>query len=169
MRATGLEKGGIYRHFGSKEELAVDAFHYAIHLMGQHYREALECEDNSLEKLTAFIRAFRNLFENTPIPGGCPIINAAVESNDKNPEFSHHIRLAMDQLLITIQKIVTEGIRKNEINPSVDPQCVSSLFVSSLEGALLLSRLYQDSSHLDQMANHLSVYVTTNLKLSLVK
>ena len=29
MRATGLEKGGIYRHFESKQELAVDAFAYA--------------------------------------------------------------------------------------------------------------------------------------------
>jgi AcrR family transcriptional regulator len=29
MRATGLEKGGIYRHFGSKQELAGDAFDYA--------------------------------------------------------------------------------------------------------------------------------------------
>ena len=26
MRATGLEKGGIYRHFESKQELAEDAF-----------------------------------------------------------------------------------------------------------------------------------------------
>jgi TetR/AcrR family transcriptional repressor of nem operon len=29
MRATGLEKGGIYRHFDSKQELAVDAFDHA--------------------------------------------------------------------------------------------------------------------------------------------
>src|ERR1700720_2588708 len=29
MRATGLQKGGIYRHFGSKEELAAEAFDYA--------------------------------------------------------------------------------------------------------------------------------------------
>jgi len=29
MRATGLEKGGIYRHFGSKQELAADAFDHA--------------------------------------------------------------------------------------------------------------------------------------------
>ena len=26
MRATGLEKGGIYRHFSSKEALAAEAF-----------------------------------------------------------------------------------------------------------------------------------------------
>src|ERR1700732_766746 len=29
MRATGLKKGGIYRHFESKQELAVDAFAHA--------------------------------------------------------------------------------------------------------------------------------------------
>src|SRR5271167_4456714 len=28
MAATGLKKGGIYRHFSSKEELAVEAFDY---------------------------------------------------------------------------------------------------------------------------------------------
>jgi AcrR family transcriptional regulator len=29
MEATGLEKGGIYRHFDSKEQLASEAFEYA--------------------------------------------------------------------------------------------------------------------------------------------
>ena len=29
MKATGLEKGGIYRHFDSKEQLAAEAFEYA--------------------------------------------------------------------------------------------------------------------------------------------
>src|SRR5260370_8662436 len=28
MEATGLKKGGIYRHFSSKEELAAEAFAY---------------------------------------------------------------------------------------------------------------------------------------------
>ena len=29
MEATGLEKGGIYRHFDSKQQLAAEAFDYA--------------------------------------------------------------------------------------------------------------------------------------------
>jgi len=29
MDATGLEKGGIYRHFKSKQQLAAEAFDYA--------------------------------------------------------------------------------------------------------------------------------------------
>jgi len=29
MKATGLEKGGIYRHFDSKQQLAAEAFDFA--------------------------------------------------------------------------------------------------------------------------------------------
>jgi hypothetical protein len=36
-------------------------------------------------------------------------MNAAIESDDKNPEFRHHVRLAMDGLLLTIQKIIIKG------------------------------------------------------------
>jgi AcrR family transcriptional regulator len=32
LQATGLQKGGLYRHFQSKEELALEAFDYAIGL-----------------------------------------------------------------------------------------------------------------------------------------
>ena len=35
MAATGLQKGGIYRHFASKEELAAEAFDYAWGKGGQ--------------------------------------------------------------------------------------------------------------------------------------
>ena len=35
VEATGIEKGGIYNHFGSKEELAVDAL--AISLIVDGY------------------------------------------------------------------------------------------------------------------------------------
>ena len=30
MAATGLEKGGLYRHFANKEELAAEAFRFAL-------------------------------------------------------------------------------------------------------------------------------------------
>jgi TetR/AcrR family transcriptional regulator, transcriptional repressor for nem operon len=37
MRATGLEKGGIYNHFGSKEALALEAFDYAVDAVEQRF------------------------------------------------------------------------------------------------------------------------------------
>jgi len=42
LAATGLEKGGIYRHFESKDELAVAAFDYAVKMLQARQRRALE-------------------------------------------------------------------------------------------------------------------------------
>src|SRR5262249_59322127 len=42
VEATGVEKGGIYNHFGSKEELAVEAFDYAIGLIVEGYAAVQE-------------------------------------------------------------------------------------------------------------------------------
>jgi len=45
MRATGLEKGGIYRHFSSKEALAAEAFDYA-------WRETLDARIHDLDTIS---------------------------------------------------------------------------------------------------------------------
>ena len=41
MLATGLQKGGIYRHFESKEALALEAFDYAVACMGARFAAGL--------------------------------------------------------------------------------------------------------------------------------
>jgi len=50
MRATGLEKGGIYRHFESKQGLAVDAFAHAWKIS---FDARFEGEARSRIRLTA--------------------------------------------------------------------------------------------------------------------
>ena len=42
MDATGLEKGGLYRHFSSKEELAAEAFRFAVQNSVKIRTEGLE-------------------------------------------------------------------------------------------------------------------------------
>ena len=70
MAATGLEKGGLYRHFANKEELATEAFRFAIaesiKLRTAHVAEI----PNAIDKLRKLIETFVE----TPsaIPGGCP-------------------------------------------------------------------------------------------------
>ena len=55
MAATGLQKGGIYRHFGSKEQLALEAFDYAVARMADRFREALDGKENAVDRLGAVI------------------------------------------------------------------------------------------------------------------
>jgi TetR/AcrR family transcriptional repressor of nem operon len=55
MRATGLEKGGIYRHFESKQELAEDAFDHAWKVAMDARFEGTEEIPNAVDRLIQIV------------------------------------------------------------------------------------------------------------------
>src|ERR1700745_1730885 len=92
MAATGLEKGGIYRHFSSKEELAAEAFDYAWKSAFEMRIHDLEQVPNSIEKLKHFIM---NFIKGRPaVTGGCPVLNTAIEADDGNLLLRDRVRAA---------------------------------------------------------------------------
>ena len=73
MDATGLEKGGLYRHFESKEELAAEAFKYALSQAVKTRTADLEHISGSIAKLRYVVTRF--VEAPSTIPGGCPLMN----------------------------------------------------------------------------------------------
>src|SRR5689334_11837478 len=67
MQATGLEKGGIYNHFRSKEELAIQAFDYAINEVGRIMIEHMRVHESSFDRLIALIHFFNDYFDHPPV------------------------------------------------------------------------------------------------------
>jgi len=110
MRETGLEKGGIYNHFSSKEQLAVEAFDYAYELVQQRVRQALAGKLHARERLLALVTVFQGIVEDPPVIGGCPVLNTAIDANDANDALRDRARTAMDDLRSTIHRIVSKGI-----------------------------------------------------------
>ena len=60
MRATGLEKGGIYRHFDSKEQLAAEAFDYAWKVALDTRFEGTQEISNTVDRLRRIVWNFRD-------------------------------------------------------------------------------------------------------------
>ena len=148
MQQTGLEKGGIYNHFKSKEQLALQAFDYSIALLDQRIRAALAEKKHAIERLFALLSYFQELVDDPPIPGGCPILNTAIESDDTETALRDRAREAMDVLRSTVRRIISKGIERGEIRPEVDVEIWTSVMIATLEGAVMLSRLYQDTVHM---------------------
>ncbi|CAH2465917.1 MULTISPECIES: TetR/AcrR family transcriptional regulator [Bacillus] len=155
MRETGLEKGGIYRHFKNKDDLAVQAFQHATSQMGVRYAEEIKKESNTLDKLKTFISVFTSLVHNDPLPGGCPIMNVTLEADDSHPLMAEQAQIAMNQLLGMIEKIITNGIEQGELRSDTQAKQIAIIWISSLEGALALSRLYQDTVYIDTISSRL--------------
>jgi TetR/AcrR family transcriptional regulator, transcriptional repressor for nem operon len=139
MEATGLEKGGLYRHFTCKEDLAVEAFKYSL----DKVRRARFGEDTDISdaiplllyKVRQFVRV------PSPLPGGCPIMNTAIDADDGNPTLLHLAHQAVQEWKDGLRAIVEQGIRSGEIKPDAQPGRIANLIVSTLEGALMISRL----------------------------
>jgi TetR/AcrR family transcriptional regulator, transcriptional repressor for nem operon len=155
MRETGLEKGGIYRHFESKDDLAIQAFQYAISLLGERYVEGMKKASNTLDKLKTFISALKSLIHNDPFPGGCPIMNVTLETDDLHPLLAEQARIAMNRLLGLIERIIMNGIEQGELKPDTQAKQTAIIWISSLEGALALSRLYKDTIYFDTVSSQL--------------
>src|SRR5271154_2360391 len=83
MEATGLKKGGIYRHFASKEELAAEAFDYTWEAAWKARLLHVDEKTTGVDKLKQLVA---NFIDYRPsVPGGCPVLNTAVDADDGNP------------------------------------------------------------------------------------
>jgi AcrR family transcriptional regulator len=161
MRETGLEKGGIYNHFSSKEQLALESFDYAYGLIQERVRQALSGKFNAIERLLAIVSVFQGIVEDPQVAGGCPILNTAIEADDANEVLRDRARSAMDNWRTTIHRIVNKGIERQQIRPGVDADEVASIVISTLEGAIMLSNLYKDPLHIQRAADHIAHYIQT--------
>lgn len=164
MAATGLQKGGIYRHFSSKEELAAEAFDYTWETAWNARLLHLDEKANGIEKLKQLIGNF--IDHRSPVPGGCPVLNTAVDADDGNPVLRAHAAKALRSWLSRLQAIVELARERGEARPGSDSRAVASVIVASLEGALMMSRLQRNDEPLRAIQSHLSRYLENEVAVA---
>lgn len=153
MNATGLEKGGIYNHFPSKDQLALEAFDFAFEQGSQLFRSRLDLHEKSIEKLIAFVDCFKYIASNPPVPGGCPLLNSAVESDDGHPEMKVRVMSAMDVVIGSVQRLIERAIAEGDLKPPADPHEMATTIVAALEGGIMLTRLYSDDTYMESVSS----------------
>jgi len=163
MRVTGMQKGGIYRHFDSRTTLTLEAFEYAVARMRDRCRRAAEGHATATEALLALLRVFREASRDEVFHGGCPIVNLAIESDDADPELRGAARKAMTQLVGAFEQVIERGMRAGEF-PKGEARDRARVIVATLEGGLLLSNLYKDRAPLAAVWQHLEGYVRNGLR-----
>jgi TetR/AcrR family transcriptional regulator, transcriptional repressor for nem operon len=159
MAATGLKKGGIYRHFASKEELAAAAFDYTWEAAWKARMLHVNEKATGIEKLRQFIVNF--VAHQSPVAGGCPILNTAIDADDGNSVLRARVSQALRSWAARLQSIVKQAAEHGELRSGIDPKAVAVLIVAALEGALMVSRLEHSDFALRCVQEHLSDYLET--------
>ncbi len=162
MAATSLEKGGIYRHFDSKQELAAEAFDYAWAEALRARRHDLDRIENSVDRLIQFIANF--VERRGTVPGGCPLLNTAMDSDNGNAVLRTRARKALEGWQKFLSEIIAQGIHRGEIHSNVDKAKLANVIIASLEGAIMISRLEQSIDALRDAQAHLVNYLETKVR-----
>jgi len=160
-RATGLTKGGIYNHFGSKEALALEAFDFAQNLMQQRFRQMFQGRADACARLLAMVELFQSIVVEPLFPGGCLILNTAIEADDTNPALRIRAQQAVDTWQAYVTRTIQQGIERQQIKPGTDPARVLTTLLAPLEGAIMLCKLYGGTSYMEQAVEHLTAYIET--------
>jgi TetR/AcrR family transcriptional repressor of nem operon len=164
MAATGLKKGGIYRHFSSKEELAAEAFDYTWE-MARAAR--LLNVDDTASGIDQLKQSIANFVDRKPVvPGGCPILNTAIDADDGNSVLRGRVSKALKSWVLRLQNIVKQGAERGEIREGIDPKEVATVIIAGLEGALMMSRLERSDDALRRVQQHLNHYLDTEVASS---
>jgi TetR/AcrR family transcriptional regulator, transcriptional repressor for nem operon len=157
MEATGLEKGGLYRHFASKEQLAAECLKYSLRLSFQARSGDADHVPNAIDKLHYLVDRF--VSAPSPLKGGCPLMNAAVDADDGNPQLRRLTQQAMQHWKSRLLKILKEGLTRGEIVRGTDPVRVANALIAMLEGSLLISRVEGSSRALQDARSNLQILI----------
>lgn len=152
--ATGLTKGALYGNFNSKDEIAEAAFRYSIRKVKKMIAAKADAADTYKKSLIALVDFFASYVSKPPIPGGCPLMNTAIEADDFRTSMR---RVVTQELLSTIDyisELLTKGVEAGEFKNSIDCKKLAYTFFCSIEGALMFSRVERSSEPMDIIVEH---------------
>lgn len=164
VEATHLTKGGIYNHFKNKDALSLAAFDYATGVIQERYKERMAGKRTTRDRLLTVIDLFRSLLEDPLFPGGCPLLSTAVEADDTHPALRARAQQAADDWQQTIIRTLNKGLELGDVLPGTQPEVVATIIIATLEGAIMLSKLYGDTEYMHRAVDHLSGYIETVLR-----
>lgn len=156
---TGIQKGGIYNHFKNKEQLTLEAFELVIEKMRERSRQILSGQPHTIDRLHGVVEVFKSNIDDPFIDGGCPILNATIEANNTNDTLLQRSQAAMNEWRSYIIRTVDKGKVRGEIQPQVEGEALATIILSTLEGGIMMSQLYDDPQQMAKVATHLHTYL----------
>lgn len=154
-KATGLTKGAIYRHFENKSDLEQQALRSLGRLMFTDLGASIQDAPNFETKMEAIFSFFEKYMHTPLYEGGCPLLNAAVEADDTNAVLRQQAYNMLAQLKASLHKIIENGIKNKQVTPGTDSSFYATIFIATLEGGIMMSKLERTSDAIGKTIMHL--------------
>jgi len=161
LAATALEKGGLYNHFSSKEELAAASFEYAWEAVNAYFARTLHGIESGAPRLRAYVDAFERYVKRPVVLGGCPLVNSAIEADDALPFLRARIRAAFAEQRSFVRHQMVRGVEKGHFASDLDVDASTDFTIAALDGAIVLARGMGSRGSLGRVLGALRTWLST--------
>jgi AcrR family transcriptional regulator len=155
IEGTGYSKGAIYGHFKNKDELALAVLDRNLKLASKIIFSNVKEKQSSYDKLIGFAQSYSVFYEIINKAGGCPIINAGVDSDDGHKGLLKRVSEFVKMWQNSIDTIINEGIENGEFRKSDQLTEFSNIFIALIEGGILLSKIMKNRKYIDDASAYL--------------
>ena len=144
---SGVTKGALYHHFGSKAELAIAVIEEVIRprFLELWIAPARDTDD----PLRAFIDATRSNFGHVDdcfVRCGCPLNNLSQELSNEDELFRTHLNGVFETARGQLARALTRGQQAGTVRRDVDADGLATLVVAGLEGIATTVKTSRDLS-----------------------
>ena len=127
--------------------------------MWSHFHKAMENKKTAIDKILAIFLVYQDAANNlSPEAVHCLIAQLKVLAYFQNYKSSSK---GYDDTVMLMASLIKEGIEKQELKEEIDIISLASFLASSMEGAIMASRVSNDNIHhhyfIEQIKHHLSL------------
>jgi len=149
--ATGLTKGSIYGNFENKEDVALAVFDHNCSKMTTAIQQRIQKAGSYYDKLMVYAQFYHSFMRNFHTPGGCPILNTAVEADDTNNLLKDKAAKAILRWKKNIEDLIKSGIAEGEFKADIDYTVTALSIIALIEGGVMISKVTNSPANLDKV------------------
>lgn len=156
VKESGAPKGSLYHYFpDGKEQIVSEAVLFAGKNLVERMRSELAKYDDPIQALYEYIIRLASKVEEKHFGAGNPLTIVAVEAAGSSERISQACREVYAQIeSVLVEKMFCCGL------PEAEATERARLTLASLEGGIILSRVYRTAEPLRALADHLKDSLT---------
>jgi len=154
IEATGLTKGSLYGNFKDKEDISAEAFKYSMLKVREMVQLELSGATTYKKQLSDLCDFYARYVFDPPIPGGCPLLNTAIEADDHHTSMRKVVTKELMATIDFISNLLKKGVESGEFKKGIKSNELAYTFFCSIEGAIMFSRVERSREPIDIIVKH---------------
>jgi TetR/AcrR family transcriptional regulator, transcriptional repressor for nem operon len=160
LQATGLTKGGLYGHFGSKEEIWDAAYERSVQIWQGIVFEGTRDISHPVERIMrALENDLRNYIGSEVFRGGCFFFNMLVELSGQSERMARRILDGYRTFSNLLASWIEEALELGILRADVDSREVAEFILTAINGAAVLYAASREPTILEVTIHQLRLHL----------